>query len=91
MLMHISHFIFAYFIDQKTKIRPKFHMYLPIKCLPTFYVKLPMNEHTSRIHVFFVSFLAIDFSLTVKLSTLIFISEPGSAISSAKEWKSGFI
>ena len=33
----------------------------------------------------------IDFSLTVKAATLIFISERGSAISSAKEGKSGFI
>ena len=33
----------------------------------------------------------IDFSLTVKAATLIFISERGLAISSAKEGKSGFI
>ena len=33
----------------------------------------------------------IDLSLTVKAATLIFISECGSAISSAKEVKSGFI
>ena len=33
----------------------------------------------------------IDFSLTVKAATLIFISGRGSAISSAKEGKSGFI
>ena len=33
----------------------------------------------------------IDFSLTVKAATLIFISGPGSAITSAKEGKSGFI
>ena len=33
----------------------------------------------------------IDFSLTVKAATLIFISRRGSAISSAKEGKSGFI
>ena len=33
----------------------------------------------------------IDFSLTVKVATLIFISRPGSAISSAKEGKSNFI
>ena len=33
----------------------------------------------------------LDFSLTVKASTLIFISGCGSAISSAKEGKSGFI
>ena len=35
--------------------------------------------------------LLIDFSLTVKAATLIFISGRGSAISSAKEGKSGFI
>ena len=33
----------------------------------------------------------IDFSLTVKATTLIFISGRGSAISSPKEGKSGFI
>ena len=35
--------------------------------------------------------LLLDFSLTVKVATLIFISVCGSAISSAKEGKSGFI
>ena len=33
----------------------------------------------------------IDFSLTVKAATLIFISGHGSAISSAKKGRSGFI
>ena len=33
----------------------------------------------------------LDFSLTVKVATLIFISGRGSAIPSAKEGKSGFI
>ena len=33
----------------------------------------------------------LDFSLTVKAATLIFISRRGSAISAAKEGKSGFI
>ena len=36
-------------------------------------------------------FGSIQFSLTVKVATLIFISGHGSAISSAKEGKSGFI
>ena len=35
--------------------------------------------------------LLVDFSLTVKAATLIFISGCGSAISSAKEGKSDFI
>ena len=35
--------------------------------------------------------LLLDFSLTVKAATLIFISRRGSAISSAKERNSGFI
>ena len=38
-----------------------------------------------------LSNVLIDFSLTVKATTLIFISGRGSAISSAKEGKSGFI
>ena len=36
-------------------------------------------------------FILLDFLLTVKAATLIFISGRGSAISSAKEGKSGFI
>ena len=36
-------------------------------------------------------YVLLDFSLTVKVATLIFISGCGSAISSAKEGKSGFI
>ena len=35
--------------------------------------------------------ILLNFSLTVKAATLIFISWCGSAISSAKEGKSGFI
>ena len=35
--------------------------------------------------------ILLDFSLTVKAATLIFISGCGSAISSAREGKSGFI
>ena len=38
-----------------------------------------------------VSTILIDFSLTVKAATLIFIPERGLAISSAKQGKSGFI
>ena len=38
-----------------------------------------------------VSPVLLDFPLTVKAATLIFISGCGSAISSAKEGKSGFI
>ena len=40
--------------------------------------------------IFYIALL-IDFSLTVKAATLIFISGCGSAISSAKEEKSGYI
>ena len=36
-------------------------------------------------------YLLIDFSLTVKAATLLFISGRGSAISSAKQGKSGYI
>ena len=38
-----------------------------------------------------ISIILIDFSLTVKAATLIFISGCGSTTSSAKEGKSGFI
>ena len=44
-----------------------------------------MCIHGSKCH------LLLDFLLTVKAVTLIFISGCGSAISSAKEGKSGFI
>ena len=40
-------------------------------------------------HLF--QYILLDFSLTVKAATFIFISRCGSAISSAKEGKSGFI
>ena len=39
----------------------------------------------------FIHRILIDFSLTVKAATLIFISGRGSIISSAEEGKSGFI
>ena len=38
-----------------------------------------------------ISTVLLDFSLTAKAATLIFISGRGSAISSAKQGKSGFI
>ena len=46
-------------------------------------------ENTGRVSAYL--YILLDFSLTVKAATLIFISGCGSAISSAKEWKSGFI
>ena len=42
-------------------------------------------------HIMHQSCILLDFSLTVKAATLIFISGRGLAISSAKEGKSGFI
>ena len=45
-----------------------------------------INRNTTR-----KNNVLLDFSLTVKAVTLIFISGCGSAISSAKEGKSGFI
>ena len=49
--------------------------------------------HVARKPVFWVCeyMVLLDFSLTVKAATLIFISGCGSAISSAMEGKSGFI
>ena len=40
-------------------------------------------------HHILLALVLLDFSLTVKAATLIFISGYGSAISSAKEGKSG--
>ena len=43
------------------------------------------------VNSFHFNLLLLDFSLTVKAATLIFISGRGSAIPPAKEGKSGFI
>ena len=51
--------------------------------------QISLRLHLSKCHV--VMIVLIEFSLTVKATTLIFISGRGSAISSAKEGKSGFI
>ena len=53
------------------------------------YCMLHFSFQRQRIVRTFV--LLLDFSLTVKAATLIFISGCSSAISSAKEGKSGFI
>ena len=47
--------------------------------------------HTCRLSRPFTAHILIDFSLTVKAATLIFISGRGSAILSAKQGKSGSI
>ena len=52
------------------------------------------GDSNSEVIICFVQhqqIVLLDFSLTVKAPTLIFISGCGSAISSAKEGKSGFI
>ena len=63
-------------------------------------LKLPFRQkatqglqHTSRMtkHILQVHFVLIDFSLTVKAATLLFISGRASAISSSKQGKSGSI
>ena len=59
----------------------------------------PLTDSSGFVHVFALLLppstlctrVLIDFSLTVKAATLIFISWRGSAISSAKEGKSGSI
>ena len=51
--------------------------------------RIYMNVTAGHEHL--ASLVLIDFSLTVKAVTLIFISGRCSAISSAKEGKSGFI
>ena len=63
---------------------------------PNFIVSNQKEEFICTKRVSFLLFLnktivLLDFSLTVKAATLIFISGRGSAISSAKEGKSGFI
>ena len=51
----------------------------------------PDSEEQSDTRFDMSIYVLIDFSLTVKAAILIFISERSSAISSAKEGKSGFI
>ena len=52
---------------------------------------LLMSRSWDAMHKWFNTILVLlHFSLTVKAATLIFISGCGSAISSAKEGKSGF-
>ena len=46
---------------------------------------------TTKIAFTMITYLLLDFSLTVKAATLIFISWCASSISSAKKGKSGFI
>ena len=50
-----------------------------------------LQRYHARIKTLGSSLVLLDFSLTVKAATLILISGYGSAISSAKEGKSGFI
>ena len=49
------------------------------------------HNYDSALRVIMDSYILLDFSLTVKAATLIFIYGRGWAISSAKEGKSGFI
>ena len=51
-----------------------------------------VEDHIIKHHSNFIYFVVLmDFSLTVKAATLIFISGRGSAISSTKQGKSGSI
>ena len=54
-------------------------------------ISVPLNKSPPELSVLNAASVLIDFSLTVKAATLIFISGRGSAISSAKEGKSGSI
>ena len=52
---------------------------------------MSQKEFSKRYKLACAPIVLINFSLTVKAATLIFISGCGSAISSAQEGKSGFI
>ena len=64
-----------------------------LNCTSALSVCLVPNVHCKRSQQLrtICTCVLTDFSLTVKAATLIFISGRGSAISSAKEGKSGFI
>ena len=57
----------------------------------TITIDLETKQIFMRRHYLSNTSVLLDFSLTAKAATLIFISGCGSAISSAKEGKSGFI
>ena len=62
------------------------------RLLKTFYKPFNLKFYKMSRRVFnWQSCVLLDFSLSVKAATLIFISGRGSAILSAKEGKSGFI
>ena len=54
-------------------------------------IETPFSAFANRADPDQAALVLLDFSLTVKAATLIFISGCGSAISSSKEGKSGFI
>ena len=56
-----------------------------------FFKEIHTFNYIGHTRVIYSYLLLLDFSLTVKAATLILISGCGSAISSAKEGKSGFI
>ena len=55
------------------------------------HVTMPLGPQSFMLHIRGKLIVLLDFSLTVKAATLIFISRCGSAILSAKEGNSGFI
>ena len=55
------------------------------------HVTMPLGPQSFMLHIRGKLIVLLDFSLTVKAATLIFISGRGSAILSAKEGNSGFI
>ena len=61
------------------------------KLLLTYVYTSPLQHFCFKVDYNLVKIVLIDFLLTVKAATLIFISGRGLAISSAKEGKSGFI
>ena len=60
-------------------------------CGVRFHFKNDIFNEYIPIHLLSFLLVLLDFSLTVKAATLIFISGRGSAISSAKQGKSGSI
>ena len=67
--------------------QPQEFSILSVSLLPYRLISLLCSRNIRYVSIW----VLLDFSLTVKAATLIFISGRGSAISSAKEGKSGFI
>ena len=87
---------FSKFYHKNILIKKRFgpaKMFCASTCPAPMFSVLEDRQYHYKLDVMFRPYLTVllDFSLSVKVASLIFISGCGSAISFAKEGKSGFI